>query len=278
MTLPKGPEALAEGKTKIIWPDTSDPDAVIIESKSDITAGDGAQHDILAGKAAWSTQTTCRVFELIRRYGTRVAYVEQLDTTHFRSINCDMLPYEVVARGEAHGSYCTRHPDVRKGYEFAAPITELYLKTSNRTWKGHSLVCDDPLLRINQSEQDTPLWLFNPKDALHQPFLKLPYADVFTYDNEATMLDSMLATAGGVFRLLRSAWDRHNLRLVDMKVEFGVGPDGVLRLADVIDNDSWRITEDGAYLDKQVYRDGGNLTAVARNYARIAHLAGQLTA
>jgi phosphoribosylaminoimidazole carboxylase / phosphoribosylaminoimidazole-succinocarboxamide synthase len=43
-------------------------------------------------------------------------------------------------------------------------------------------------------------------------------------------------------------------------------------LADVIDNDSWRVIEDGAYVDKQVYRDGGTLDDVTAKYRHVAEV------
>ena len=60
--------------------------------------------------------------------------------------------------------------------------------------------------------------------------------------------------------------------LVDLKVEFGFDTRGRLLLADVIDNDSWRVIEDGSYIDKQVYRDGGALDDVAAKYRRVAEI------
>jgi len=60
-----------------------------------------------------------------------------------------------------------------------------------------------------------------------------------------------------------------------MKVEFGIDPTGALRLADVIDNDSWRVIEDGAYIDKQIYRDGGQLSDVVRSYQLVERLTSQ---
>jgi len=80
----------------------------------------------------------------------------------------------------------------------------------------------------------------------------------------------MSTIARRTFLVLEKAWQLEGGRLVDCKVEFGLAADGTLLLADVIDNDSWRVLEDGAYLDKQVYRDGGQLDAVAANYQRVA--------
>ena len=66
------------------------------------------------------------------------------------------------------------------------------------------------------------------------------------------------------------AWQLEGGTLVDLKVELGFDSKGRLLLADVIDNDSWRVIENGAYIDKQVYRDGGALDDVAAKYRRVA--------
>ena len=60
-----------------------------------------------------------------------------------------------------------------------------------------------------------------------------------------------------------------------MKVEFGFDAEGRLLLSDVIDNDSWRVIENGSYIDKQVYRDGGALDDVAAKYRRVAETTGR---
>ncbi len=73
---------------------------------------------------------------------------------------------------------------------------------------------------------------------------------------------------------VEKAWQLQRRRLVDFKVEFGINSIGELLLADVIDNDSWRILDDaGNYDDKQVYRDGGDLNEVTRKYRLVSGLA-----
>ncbi len=75
--------------------------------------------------------------------------------------------------------------------------------------------------------------------------------------------------------MLEKAWQLEGGTLVDLKVEFGYDTKGRLLLADVIDNNSWRVVESGAYIDKQVYRDGGALDDVAAKYRRVAEITGR---
>jgi phosphoribosylaminoimidazole carboxylase / phosphoribosylaminoimidazole-succinocarboxamide synthase len=74
------------------------------------------------------------------------------------------------------------------------------------------------------------------------------------------------------FLVLEKAWQLESGTLVDFKVEFGLDKKGRLLLADVIDNDSWRVVENGSYVDKQVYRDGGSLDDVAAKYRLVAEV------
>ena len=84
----------------------------------------------------------------------------------------------------------------------------------------------------------------------------------------------MRRIARQAFLVLEKAWALEGGTLVDFKVEFGFDAKGRLLLADVIDNDSWRVLENGAYIDKQVYRDGGALDTVAAKYRQVAETTG----
>jgi len=247
---------------------------VALVSKDDITAGDGAKHDVIAGKGALANATTCNVFRLLKACGIPVAFEEQDRATSFIAPKCHMLPYEVVTRREAHGSYLKRNPHIGKGQLFPKLLVEFYLKTKDKTWKGRPLVADDPLMR--HADGDTKIELFNPAKPLvgQEPFLVLPTSEVFDHKDDQYFAE-MQRIARRTFLALEKAWQLEGGTLVDLKVEFGLDGKGRLLLADVIDNDSWRVLENGAYIDKQVYRDGGALDTVVEKYRRVAEITGR---
>jgi hypothetical protein len=97
---------------------------------------------------------------------------------------------------------------------------------------------------------------------------------------------AMTELARLTFDILSHAWRKRDVLLVDLKIEFGrlAGGEnqGQLVIADVIDNDSWRIWPQGReelMLDKQIYRnlqtvDDAALENVKRAYERVADLVG----
>jgi phosphoribosylaminoimidazole carboxylase/phosphoribosylaminoimidazole-succinocarboxamide synthase len=263
---------VAEGKTKKIHAIKGSADLVTVVAKDDITAGDGAKHDIIPDKGRLATATTCNVFRLLKASGLPVAFIEQDSAISFSAPNCEMLPYEVVTRREAHGSYLKRNPYLSKGQLFPKLIVEFYLKTKGKAWKGKPLVADDPFMQFTDDGKD--IRLFNPAKPLlgEAPLLVLPATDVFTRKDEAKIFPEMSRVARQAFLVLEKAWQLEGGTLVDLKVEFGYDSKGNLLLADVIDNDSWRVLEGGAYIDKQVYREGGALDDVAAKYRYVANV------
>ena len=265
-------DTLAEGKTKIIqaWPD--DPSLAVLQAKDDITGGDGARHEVIQGKAELATDTTCNVFRLLKECGVPVAFEKQLNATSFLAPLCDMIPYEVVIRREAHGSYLKRAKHLHKGQIFPKLILEFFLKTSDKQWQGHTVPKDDPFIQF----KDNKIHLYRPDVPLHDQEAHLVLDDYPLKDRQE-LFSTMGTLAKQTFLTLEKAWQQVGRTLVDFKVEFGFDKQGNLLLADVIDNDSWRVLEKGAYLDKQVFRDGGDLNAVSALYKRVRDLTTQFT-
>src|SRR3954465_2463454 len=98
---------VTEGKTKKVYA-IKGSDLVSVISKDDITAGDGAKHDIIPDKGRLANATTPSVVRVLKACGLPVGFIEQDSATSFVAPNCTMLPYEVVVRREAHGSYLKR--------------------------------------------------------------------------------------------------------------------------------------------------------------------------
>jgi phosphoribosylaminoimidazole-succinocarboxamide synthase len=262
---------MVEGKTKIITSLWGGAEVGIVTNKSDITAGDGAKHDIIAGKAELATRTTCNVFDYLAGYDMPVAYVGRGGPTTFLTKICDMTPVEVVVRGEAAGSYCKRNPDVPPGQVFEKPLVEFYLKTRGREFNGQQLPCDDPLMVPVFDNDGVIEWaLYDPS----LPDMKGRIGPVESWGEENSSqvkqdLDQCQELALIAFSHLQVAWSVVDGRLIDIKFEFGKLPDGTVVLSDVVDCDSWRVMWNGLQLSKQGYRDGDDLEKVLGVY-RIA--------
>jgi phosphoribosylaminoimidazole-succinocarboxamide synthase len=238
-------QKLAEGKTKQVYAHPDDPRLAILAHKDGITAGDGARRSEIAGKGALAGRTTANVFGLLDRTGVATHFVSAPEPALTVVRRCAMIPLEVVMRRLAAGSYLKRNPAVAQGDRFDPPLVEFFLKD----------------------------------DAAHDPLIS---ANEIVAGNHATAaeVEAMVAIGRQVFLALERAWAAQDVTLVDLKIEFGRTPAGELLVADVIDNDSWRIWpggEPGRMLDKQVYRnaavvDAAVLDDVRARYERVAEL------
>jgi phosphoribosylaminoimidazole carboxylase / phosphoribosylaminoimidazole-succinocarboxamide synthase len=162
-----------------------------------------------------------------------------------------MIPLEVVTRGVAAGSFVKRRPGIARGAILVPRIIEFFFKD----------------------------------DANHDPLLE---PDAVIAQNIATPqeLGVMSEIARIVYEILAHAWRRHDTLLVDLKIEFGriaSGENkGQLVVADVIDNDAWRVWPQGReelMLDKQRYRNlpvvtPEDLDIIRANYETVAETVG----
>lgn len=278
-------QVIAEGKTKIIFEDPRTDRRVIIRSKDDITAGNGARHDVIKGKGAAATRTTCNVFEFLNReVGPNTHFIRRLGTaTDFLAHRLTMIPLEVVVRNVAAGSYLKRHPEVAPNAVLAEPVTELYYKDDEG---GDPMVVVDlfggRVLFYHASKPLADGFLKEePMEAVHG----LSWFRMQWMNSRFDGLAAMVRMTRQVNRALTDLLARLGFTLVDLKVEFGVDPDGYVRVGDVIDNDSWRLRRggpDGEELSKQRwYRDPPQITpevlgACLRGYEEVADITSRL--
>jgi phosphoribosylaminoimidazole-succinocarboxamide synthase len=250
--LNKGVE-IARGKTKALFEFPEQADVAVMKSTDNITAGDGSRRNVIEGKGRLAAQTTARVFRLLNLCGFPTHYLsggEDDDDNEILVRRCEMIPLEVVTRGVAAGSYVKRK-SIPRGTLLVPRVLEFFIKD----------------------------------DANHDPMIELEEIVAKGIASPAEVA-AMGEIARMVFEVLSHAWRRRDVLLIDLKIEFGrlsSGENkGALVIADVIDNDAWRIWPQGReelMLDKQMYRNLKDVTpealqAVFGAYEKVAELVG----
>uniref|UniRef100_A0AC34GR09 PurE domain-containing protein n=1 Tax=Panagrolaimus sp. ES5 TaxID=591445 RepID=A0AC34GR09_9BILA len=247
---------LAEGKTKQIFSHPADDEngakLVLVRSRDTLTAFNAKRKDEVEGKAEYATKTTINVFKYLNELGCPTHFIREGENdTEFIAQDCAMIPIEWVARRIATGSYLKRNPGVPEGFVFKPLKIETFFK-------------DD--------ENDDPQWSDEQLLSAKFEFNKRKLTKV--------EISWMKRLTDAIFCVLEKAWRNVGCALVDMKVEFGVTSLGQIVLADVIDNDSWRVWPGGdkrLQLDKQFYRDLKEVTSDAlaelkKNYEKVSEL------
>lgn len=245
----KGAE-VGRGKTKVLYQHPDQVDALVVVQQDNITAGDGAKRHTIAGKGRLAALTASRVYRLLNAAGLPTHFIsggEDEEANEMIVRRCEMIPIEVVVRGIAAGSYLKRNPGVKSGTVFAPRLVEYFFKDDSR---------HDPQYTAEQIVEEK----------------------IASTGEVGIMSDY----ARLIFDILAHGWRQQNVLLVDLKVEFGRAKTADLGteiiLADVIDNDSWRIWPAGdqaLMLDKQIYRNiaapsASDLDSVKSKYEEVA--------
>ncbi len=231
--------AIYEGKAKRVIP--LGEDKVILEFKDDLTAFDGAKHDVMADKGALNAAITAKLFKLLEERGIPTHFIEWDGCRRITCWKLEMIPLEFIVRNIAWGSLVKRMPLLKKGTPLKKPVFEVHYKS----------------------------------DELHDPLLTLD--DVVA---AGIMTEEELEKARNlVLRIneeLKNILEERGLILVDFKVELGYTKDGRMLLADELTPDTMRLLdkETGRQLDKDLYRRGEPLEKVREAYVEVARRLG----
>ncbi|WP_221568281.1 phosphoribosylaminoimidazolesuccinocarboxamide synthase [Alkalihalobacillus sp. TS-13] len=223
---------LYEGKAKRIY-QTDDPELVWIEYKDEATAFNGEKKTTITGKGKLNNEISLLLFEMLHEAGIESHFVKKLSETEQLVKNVQIIPLEVVVRNVAAGSLANRL-GMEEGELLPETIVEFYYKNDDL---GDPLLTHDHI-RVLGLVEETELSLLRQKGLAVNEVL-VPY-----------------------FKKL-------NIDLVDFKLEFGIGSDGEVLLADEISPDTCRLWDSDTKekLDKDVFRrDLGSLT---ETYAKL---------
>lgn len=262
---------VAEGKTKIV--EDAGGGEVFVRSKDDITAGDGAKHDVLGGKAAASTRTTGNIFQLLERNGIPTHFLTGVDDVTFRARDVAMIPLELVARRYAAGSFRDRFPHLAEGESLEELVFEIFEKDD----ANH-----DPLLEFDFEADVLRRHVPNTKaaEALGAGVKAgdLISEEQLSESSYAELSPELISRLRGItvlaFEVIENAWKQQGGVYIDFKIECGFDREtGELLVADVIDSDSGRLRFGDVDMSKQSYRDGtASLPEIKKRFDEVADL------
>ena len=280
-----GPQ-LAAGKTKVVYAHPTDSALAVLLHKDGITAGDGVRRNEIPGKGAIAGRTTANVFALLGRAGIATHFVAAPSPELTVVRRCAMIPLEVVMRRLATGSYLKRHPAVAEGTRFEPPLVEFFLKDDARhdpqiseeaiVAQGVASAAEVGQMIEVGREVFTTIEAAWAAQEVALVDLKIEFGRAMAGGSRGEASAQEPRLVGGRAALVGGEASAQEPRLVGGRAA-DASP---LLVADVIDNDSWRIWPGGdkaRMLDKQVYRnaqvvDADLLGAIKQRYELVAEL------
>ena len=226
-----------EGKAKILY-EGPEPGTLIQYFKDDVTAGNGAKHEIIDGKGVLNNRISEHIMGGLNSIGVPTHFMRRVNMREQQIRSCEIIPLEIVVRNVAAGSLAKRL-GLTEGDPLPRPIVEYYYKD----------------------------------DALNDPMVGEEHILAFNWAGQQD-LDDIIALALRVNDFLTGLFLAVGIRLVDFKIETGRIWDGDFQrviVADEISPDSCRLWDikTGQVLDKDVFRKGlGDLIEAYSEVAR----------
>ncbi|WP_400230126.1 phosphoribosylaminoimidazolesuccinocarboxamide synthase [Methanobrevibacter smithii] len=214
-------ELINNGKVKSVYT-TDDENAVIIEFRDDMTAGDGARKEVMNKKGSYNALISTKLFKVLEENGIKTQFIDLPETNVMVAKKLEMIPIEVIVRNIATGSLIRKYP-IADGTKLDPPIVQMDFKAD----EFHDPMLNDSIIKALGLATQEEI------DELTEKALKI---------NE--VLSEFLLEAGII--------------LVDFKVEFGKDKNGEIILGDEIGLEGCRLwdSETLDMLDKELFRKG----------------------
>ncbi|MBN2356715.1 phosphoribosylaminoimidazolesuccinocarboxamide synthase [candidate division KSB1 bacterium] len=207
-----------EGKTKKLY-ECEDEAELVQEFKDDAVASSKAKSHSVKGKGALNCQISAQVFRFLDSYHIPNHFIRELSDKEMLVKKLAMIPVVVMVRNVAAGSLVKRY-GIAEGRELECPIIEYYLKDDER---------DDPM--INEDH-------------------------IISFGHATSEeIKEMHRMASKINAVLRAFFRRRDLKLVDIRLEFG-RLHGKILLADELSLNTCRI-QDLQHMDHGIL-DGDN--------------------
>ncbi len=227
---------LYEGKSKRVYEFSQNE--VVLEFKDNATAFNAQKHQEFKDKGKINCLFSEFFFKLLSDMGIKNHFIRKLNDNQMLCKKVEILKIEVVIRNIATGSI-VRRLGIENGFEFQEPLIEFFYKDDK---------LNDPILCKE-----------------HIKILKL------ANDEEIKTMENIAFKSN---EILKSFFEKFNLKLVDIKFEFGRYNNEII-LADEISPDIFRVWDNfGNSYDKDVFRfEKGNLIEA---YKRLGEIIGIL--
>lgn len=234
---------LYEGKTKTLY-ETEDANYLILEFRDDVAAFNGKKKGRITNKGYVNNQVSGHLLRYLASFYVPTHFVDFHSDTAMVVHRLQMLPLQVVVHNFVTDSLVDKGK-LNVGDPLPAPVIEFYQKDPE---KGNVPVSE--------------------KDAVEQELCS---------KEELEMIKRMALKINAI---LKSFFDRRNLKLVEFKLEFGRDKNGKLVLADELSPDSILLwdAQPGEPFDKERFRlDSANPEEVYEEIRRRVFLEDVVT-
>ncbi|MBB5021475.1 phosphoribosylaminoimidazolesuccinocarboxamide synthase [Desulfurispira natronophila] len=224
-------EKLYEGKAKIIYA-TDDPNLIIQYFKDDATAFNAEKKGTIINKGIMNNRTSEIIFNFLENHGVPTHFVKKLNDREMLCKKVEIIPVEVITRNIVAGSLAKRLGS-EEGVPLAKPVVEHCYKS----------------------------------DELGDPFINIYHIDAMGWATreQIAIIDEL---ALKINALLVDYYRDINIKLVDMKLEFGLHK-GEILLADEMCPDTSRLWDatTNEKMDKDRFRR--DLGKIEESYAEV---------